>query len=152
VKSLRGMVCGILKIMNYTRKRLVVIPIERNCQRIFEQRTEFCRYVEHISDDNLIYLDEFGVNGHCVRSYGCSLKNSKAVTFLNANRGRNVSALVAISKNSIICYDVSAKPFNSHKFKDFITRKLFIIIKLTVYKNEIPCIIKRRVVVKNVNI
>jgi len=45
--------------MNYTRKRLVVIPIERNCQRIIEQRTEFCKYVEHISGDNWIYLDEF---------------------------------------------------------------------------------------------
>ena len=96
-------VCRILKTMNYTRKRLVMIPIERNCQRIIEQRTEFCMYVEHILDDNLICLDEFGVNGHCVCSYGYSPKNSKAVTSLNANRGRNVSALVAISKNGIIC-------------------------------------------------
>jgi len=73
----------------------------------------------------LIYFEEFGVNGHCVRSYGHSPQNSKAVTSLNANRGRKLSALVAISKNGIICYEVSARPFNRQKFKDFITRKLF---------------------------
>jgi len=60
-------------------------------------------------------LDEFGVNGHCVRSYGYSPKKIKAVTSLNANRGRNVSALVVISKNGILCYEVSARPFNSQK-------------------------------------
>ena len=47
------------------------------------------------------------------------------MTSLNVNQGRNVSTLVAISKNGIIYYEVSARPFNSQKFKDFITQKLF---------------------------
>jgi len=129
-------VCRILKAMVYSRKRLVVVPVERNSERIIEQRTEFCRYIDNISDDSLVYLDEFGVNRHCVRSYGYSPKNSKAVSILHANRGRNVSVLVAISKNGILCYEVCKTPFNSEKFKEFLLQKL-----LPGLKNKNPVLV-----------
>jgi hypothetical protein len=55
-------VAKLLKSMNYTRKRLSIVPIERNSTRTLDIRQEYCRFLNNVSDENLIFLDETGFN------------------------------------------------------------------------------------------
>jgi len=122
---------AIIHKMNYTRKKLICIPTERNSARVMETRKLYCRFIQNISNSSLVFLDEFGINGHTSRSYGYSPVNSKAYVSRNANRGMNVSVLVAIGYETILCHQISCRPFNSTSFKDFLITKLFPLINST---------------------
>ena len=63
-----------LKGMEITRKRLSIVPRERNTPRIIDLRQEFCRRINNIQDENLVFLDETGFNLHTKQNYGYSLK------------------------------------------------------------------------------
>jgi len=59
-------VSRMLKCMNYTRKRLVTIPEARNAPRNIDMRQEYSRMIGFVSDENLVYIDETGINLHMV--------------------------------------------------------------------------------------
>ena len=147
-----------IETMNYTRKRLVMIPIERNCQPIIEQRTEFCRYVEHISDDNLIYLDEFGVNGHCVCSYGYSPINSKCGDPKRRGKFGIIKNKIQSKSNQLLNQQTNQHPtlpnkhrfYNSEQFKyvyiinisfDYYIFHLLLTVNIYYYVNSYCCIL-----------
>lgn len=113
-----------IKKLDYTRKRLSIVPAERNSLNTINQRQDFCRFVNNIVDDDLIFLDETGFNLHSKSNYGYSLKNVKCFVTKKANRGTNVSVMVAISKNGIIDFEINNGAFNGDKFINFIENKL----------------------------
>ncbi|KAG0439508.1 hypothetical protein DMUE_2387 [Dictyocoela muelleri] len=52
----------VLKEMGYSRKRLVKIPEERNSIRNIDARQTYSNELEFINDENLVFLDETGIN------------------------------------------------------------------------------------------
>lgn len=106
--------------MEYSRKRLVKIPMERNSQRTIENRQLYARGIEYLSDSCLIYLDETGVNQHQTRNYGYSPINSKSYKLVKANRGTNISCMVAIKVTGVICFELKDGAFNGDDFIIFI--------------------------------
>jgi transposase len=48
----------LLKNMNYTKKRLVRVPEERNTPRTIDARQEYCNKIFHIRYEKLVFLDE----------------------------------------------------------------------------------------------
>ncbi|KAG0434514.1 hypothetical protein DMUE_5152 [Dictyocoela muelleri] len=98
IKKTQSTISSILKNMSYSRKRLVKIPEERNSQWKIEIRRAYAREMQFISDDNLVFLDETGINLNRSRNYGYSPKNTKAVKIVKNSRGKNVSCMVAIKK------------------------------------------------------
>lgn len=113
-------VSRLLKEMNYTRKRLVKIPEERNTIRNIDARQIYARQLEFVSDSNLVFLDETGINLNLSRNYGYSPKNAKAVRVCKNSRGRNVSCMVAIKNTGIVGYKIFDGSFNGDTFMDFI--------------------------------
>jgi hypothetical protein len=123
----------IIKQMNYTRKRLVKVPEERNTLKTIDLRQEYCNVINNIGDNNLVFLDETGVNLHHSRNYGYSPKNAKAVKVFKGNRGRNVSCLVAIKNTRIIAFELKEGAFNGEYFVEFIRNKLKFHFELNPY-------------------
>lgn len=117
-------ICRKLKKMNFTRKRLSLIPEERNTVDKIEARAIYAADIMRIRDDNLIFLDETGFNLHTRRSYGYSLTNEKAFITLPANRAKNRSLLCAIGVSGVIDYEYKVGGYNSKSFIDFINTKL----------------------------
>lgn len=115
-----------LKDMIFSRKRLVKIPVERNTIKNIETRQIYARSLGHINDNNLVFLDETSMNLHQTRNYGYSPINSKAIKFIKANRGTNISCMVAIKNSGIISYEIRDGPYNGDTFIDFIKNKLLI--------------------------
>lgn len=114
----------ILKDMEYTRKRLVKVPLERNSPANLIKRQGYAREITNISDSQLVFLDETGVNLHVSRNYGYSPKNVKATKIVRASRGTNISCMVAINNGGIICWETRDGAFNGEAFLEFIDQKL----------------------------
>ncbi|KAG0442027.1 hypothetical protein DMUE_0601 [Dictyocoela muelleri] len=77
-----------------------------------------------ISYDNLVFLDETGINLNQSRNYNYSPKNTKAVKIVKNSRGKNVSCMVAIKKSGIVTYQIKDGPFNGDTFINFIENNL----------------------------
>jgi hypothetical protein len=54
--------------------------------------------ISFVPVENLVYLDETGVNLHQSKNYGYSPINEKAYKIVNGNRGQNISCMVVIKK------------------------------------------------------
>jgi arginine repressor len=62
INKSQSTISRILKKMNYTRKRLLRVPEERNNERNIETRQNYARRIEYLNDDNLVFLDETGIS------------------------------------------------------------------------------------------
>ncbi len=112
-------VSRLLKKLSITRKRLSLVPVERNTPNAIQGRQVFGQMIRQIPDDRLVFLDETGFNLHTSMYYGYSFKNSKAFKTVPANRGRNVSVLCAIDVNGIVGYKILQGSFDANSFKNF---------------------------------
>ena len=122
----QGYVSRLLKKMGITRKRLTRIPFERNCPRVIDARHSYVREMEFVSNDQLVFLDETGVNLHTSSNYGYSTKNIKAYPLFSANKGTNISVMAAITSNGVLAYELKVGAYNSAHFIDFILRNLIL--------------------------
>lgn len=114
----------LLKGLQITRKRLSLVPVERNSPRIMNERRSYAAEVEIITSERLIYLDETGFNLHTTANYGYSPVNIKAFTNVKANRGINQSLMCAISIEGIIASEIIDGAYNGDTFMQFIRIKL----------------------------
>jgi hypothetical protein len=113
-----------LKKMNFTRKRLSLVPIKRNSITKLDVRAIYCTDISRIPIENLVFLDETGFNNHTNRAYGYSPKNIPAFTSITANRGINRSCMAVIDINGVVAYEILLGPYNSLVFISFIRRNL----------------------------
>jgi len=113
-----------LKKLNITRKRLSLVPFERNSNDKLDARSIYASDITRIPVENLVFLDETGFNKHTTRAFGYSLKNIPAYVNVPANRGTNRSCMCAISINGLITYDYVTGAYNSNLFISFIKNKL----------------------------
>ncbi|KCZ76301.1 hypothetical protein H311_02705 [Anncaliia algerae PRA109] len=71
-------VCRRLSHMQITRKRLPLIPEERNSIDKIDARAVYASEVVRFPRKNILFLDETGFNLHTRRNYGYSPVNTKA--------------------------------------------------------------------------
>ncbi|KAF7687088.1 hypothetical protein CDIK_3074 [Cucumispora dikerogammari] len=117
----------VLKEMNYSRKRLVRVPEKRNSLRNIEARQIYARLIEQVSVNNLVFLDETGVNLHQTRNYSYSPINSKCYKLARADRETNISCLVTVKNLGVISYKIKDVSFVGEAFIDFINSVLVLI-------------------------
>jgi len=113
-------ICRKLKRIGITRKRLSLIPSERNSQQNIDLRAIYAQDITRINNENLVFLDETGFNLHLSRKYGYSPKNSKAFQNVPGNRGVNNSCLVVIGISGVIGFKLRKGAFNSEHFVAFV--------------------------------
>jgi hypothetical protein len=112
VRKSKSSICRTLKKLNITRKRLSLIPEERNTQDKINQRAIYASTISNYSIENLVFLDETGFNKHQARTYGYSEPNEPAFRYVPANRGINLSCLCVISYTGLIAYEKRQGAYN----------------------------------------
>ena len=81
--------------------------------------------MSNIRDENLIFIDETGINLHQSQNYGYSPIGQKAYITVPSNRGRNISLLCAITfENGLIAHQIIRGSFNGELLANFITNIL----------------------------
>lgn len=113
-----------LSKMQISRKRLTLVPKQRNTEDKKDMRAIYACELGRISDSNLVFLDETGFNKHTTRSYGYSLVNTKAHLNVDANKGTNISLMCAIDDSGLLFYQYKQGSFTSETFIEFLNNGL----------------------------
>lgn len=124
-------ICRTLKEKNFTRKRLRKIPNERNSEANLNTRQNFCRMINDIPDESLIFIDETGINLHLNQHYGYAPTGMTPTINEPANRGQNISCLVAISVHGVVSFCIDDGAINGNTFVAFIEAQIFQTIQRT---------------------
>ena len=114
----------LLKKMNWSRKRLQKSPQERNSESTLEKRRTFVSNISHVNLEKIIYLDETGFNLHQTSNFGWAPANITPYVQVPASKGNNLSVLMAIRHNGVICYEKRKGPFDSGAFVEFLQKML----------------------------
>jgi transposase len=133
--SSKSVISRHIKNINYTRKRLSIVPQERNAERTLDNRQIYAREVDNISDGNLIFLDETGFNLHLTKNYGYSPVNSKCYITVPGNKNTNISLLLAIKINGVVGYQIKEGGFNGDDLINFFRNKL--LVHFNNFRNDI---------------
>lgn len=105
-----------LKKIGLPRKRLSMIPEERNTLERIQARAIYANELINISHDNLVFLDETGFNQHTRRVYGYAPVNQKAYINVPANRNVNRSLMCAITNGGVIAFEWKTRAYNSDSY------------------------------------
>jgi transposase len=124
IRKSESAICRNLKKQNITRKRLSLIPEERNTEDKKNQRVIYASNISRYLKENLVFLDETGFNNHLSRTYGYSEADTKAYRYVPANKGTNLSCMCVISYTGLVAYEMRRGAYNSSLFNVFIEQKL----------------------------
>ncbi|KII70687.1 hypothetical protein RF11_10618 [Thelohanellus kitauei] len=97
---------------NFTRKR--IIPIERNSESNLNTRPTFCRVINDILCESLIFIDETDTNFHLNPYYGYGPTGMTPTLNEPANRGQNISCLLKISISGGVSFCIEDGAINKN--------------------------------------
>ncbi|KAF7685228.1 hypothetical protein CDIK_4023 [Cucumispora dikerogammari] len=113
-----------LKDYQLTRKKLTLVPAERNSPRIIEVRFNYAREISLYQTSQLVFLDETGFNLHTSSNYGYSFVNTKAFRTVPANRGINISLMCSISTNEVVGYKIQDGAYSGNLFISYLNETI----------------------------
>lgn len=109
-----------IKEMNYSFKRVVLVPESRNTSELIELRFSYCSNYLLFDENNLIFVDEFGISCSTRVGYGRSLVGTSPRKEIRALRSKNFSVCAALCKTNLVAFEVNEIAYNSESFKGFI--------------------------------
>ncbi|KAF7684879.1 hypothetical protein CDIK_4372, partial [Cucumispora dikerogammari] len=112
--------------MNYSRKRLSLVPAERNTPRLLDLRQIYCNNLMDMFVERLVFLDETGFNLHTSVNYDYSPVNTRGYSVVRASRSTSQSLTCAVDINGIIASDIITGAYDGDKIKIFIENKLLL--------------------------
>lgn len=75
---------------------------EKKSERVQNKRVEFWQQINNFEAEDLVFIDESGVNLALVRLYGRALKGKRARGEKPQKRGKNISLISAISLKEVL--------------------------------------------------
>jgi transposase/arginine repressor len=109
-----------IKRLGWTRKSLQIVPFERNTPQNMQRRRQFAETINVINDHRLVYIDETGHNLHLSTTHGYAPAGQPAIRGIQANRGKNLTAIAAIHVGGLLYYKLVDGAANGHIFYDFL--------------------------------
>ncbi|CAG8788713.1 14854_t:CDS:1 [Dentiscutata erythropus] len=119
--------------LEFTLKRLTVIPHKRNTPETILARENYIRKIYEKSidiHDNIIYIDETGFNLHLSSSRGHALCGQPAIKVVETQREKNITVITAITKDSVLKYSSNLGSTNADIFSKFIEDLIALISKI----------------------
>ncbi|KAG0436579.1 hypothetical protein DMUE_4148, partial [Dictyocoela muelleri] len=106
--------------MDYTRKKMTLVPINRNSNTNKELRYQYGIYLNNINNNKLIFLDESGLNFHTFQKLWYSPKNTKCYVNAANSKSINISLLCAVNIQGIFAYKIKVGSFKARDLNAFI--------------------------------
>ena len=113
-------VCRMANDAHISVQKIALRPSVVLTEHHVDQRENYGRAVDQMPDEELWFLDESGFNLHLAPTRCWSEVGHTPVQDVPANRGRNVSLLMCISKDGIEGYVLRDGPFNTESYLDFV--------------------------------
>lgn len=109
--------------LNYTVKK-TLYAAEKEKEKVQKQRVEFWSLLRNIRVEDLIFLDEAGVNLAMVRLYARALKGKRARGKKAQKRGQNISLISAMSVKEVLALEKIYGAVDGAAFEAFVRLKL----------------------------
>jgi hypothetical protein len=111
--------------LNYTFKKKTLYAAEKRSERVQKARVEFWDKIRDVRAQDLIFIDELGVNLAMVRLYRRALKGQRARGEQPLKRGTNISLISALSSaEEVVASRNIYGAVNGITFEAFILRQL----------------------------
>ncbi len=124
IKVSKSTMGRISKKLNYTFKKKTLHAAEKGSKTVQSKRVEFWARIREIRIEDLIFIDESGVNLAMLRLYARALKGQRARGTKPQKRGRNISMVTALSVEKVLASS------NIYGSVDGVTFEAFIVTKL----------------------
>lgn len=114
----------ITKKFNYSWKKKTMYAAEKNSDRVQKKRAEFREQIQNIPAEDLVFVDESGVNLAMVRLYARAIKGKRARGERPQKRGKNISIISALSLKKVLASSNIYGAVDTIVFEAFIFTKL----------------------------
>ncbi|MGG6242917.1 IS630 family transposase [Nodosilinea sp. AN01ver1] len=114
----------IVQKLELTRKKKTLYATEAASARVRQARVEYWQAIRDVAAENLVFMDEAGVNLAMIRLYARALKGQRAVGERPAKRGQNVSLVNALSLRGPLAPLTILGSMDSMTFEAYIVRRV----------------------------
>jgi len=133
----------------YSFKKVELIPKARNNTNNIQKRYEYCREIMALNFNDIIYIDEMGVNCSMRTRYGRSLVGTTPRKAITAIRSQNISVCACVTRSMMLHYKVVIGAYNTKLFLEFINElvlkmreknlenKILIVDNCAIHKNNL---------------
>ena len=135
IRVSRATMAKIIKKLNYSFKKKTLYAAEKISEIVLNKRVKYWEKIKNLKAEDLIFIDESGINLAMVRLYARALKGQRARGEKPLKRGKNISIIGALSLSKLLA------SINIYGSVDAVTFEGFIRIKLVpkLWKNA--CVI-----------
>ncbi len=124
VKVSTTTIWNISKKFNYSFKKKTMYATEKTSDKVQQARVNYWQKIREIRPEDLIFIDESGVNLAMVRLYARALKGKRARGEKPQKRGKNISLIAALSLEKVIVSRNIYGAVDGITFEAFIVRDL----------------------------
>ncbi|WP_156922830.1 IS630 family transposase [Crocosphaera subtropica] len=124
VKVGKSTIGRISQKLNYSLKKKTLYAPEKENVKVLKKRVEYWKVIRGIRVENLVFIDESGVNLAMLRLYARSLKGTRARGEKPQKRGHNISIIGALSLEKILAFANIYGSVNGVTFEAFIVTEL----------------------------
>lgn len=97
IRVSRSTMGRVLQKLKLTRKKKTLHASERDTPRVQQARLDYWEKIREVDPEDLVFIDESGVNLAMIRLYARSLQGERAVGDRPQQRGQNVSIVDALT-------------------------------------------------------
>lgn len=110
---------------NFTTKKLVLVPVQRNSAVNIRMRKEYCQQWGNVEANDLLYVDETPFNLHMRRTRGRSRRGRRAIAVRHGSRSANVTVIACFSPEiGLVFYKHYTGGTTSARYVEFMTELL----------------------------
>ena len=123
LKVSQATMCRVMKTLGLTRKKKSLYPSQKETDRVQNLRREYWDKVRDVPVENLIFIDESGVNLGMIRLFAWAVQGLRAYCE-QPRKGKNVSIVSALSITGVVAWSVILGAFDGLTFEAFIATRL----------------------------
>ncbi|MGB5972178.1 MAG: IS630 family transposase, partial [Nodosilinea sp.] len=115
--------CRVMKRLNLTSKKKALHPSEKASERVQSLRREYWDDIRDIRVEDLVFIDESGVNLGLIRLFAWAMRGQRAYG-VQPKRGQNVSIVAGLSLSGVVASAVILGAFDGLSFEAFVAARL----------------------------
>ncbi len=114
----------ILQKLNLPRKKKTLHATEQGTPRVQKLRVDYWATIRDIDPENLVFIDESGVNLAMIRLYARAPRGERAIGERPQRRGQNVSLVDALTLKGPIAVTTILGPMDGLTFEAYLIRRV----------------------------
>jgi transposase len=114
----------VLQQLDLTRKKKTLHATEKDTPQVQQARVDYWQTIREIAPENLVFIDESGLNLVMIRLYARSLRGQRAIGDCPQRRGQNVSIVDALALRGQLAVTTVLGAMDGLTFEAYVIRRV----------------------------